>query len=286
MTIQFFDAHIHFLHQCPLDELIHKLGLMEKAGFGGLDVLVLSEFPSEIDTVLKMIPGEYHHLVTPRALENQKHLFTLLNSTCPVKLTPFWDARFIGDDAEGKVKKYRRMGFKGLKLLYVPEEDEGLQIGGMEKTFGRTCKESERITSQLIDSASSQGMPVIFHGDLRRYGQFIEDMIGSHPSTNFNLPHFGFSRRLVSSLLEKYPNCYTDLSSVIPFMGGDTVSYKRFIQKHQDKILFGSDALIDQLDQIELALKSVMRFLEDDGIFHKLVHKNYKVFHNHLDEIP
>jgi len=135
MTIQFFDAHIHFLHQCPLDELIDKLGLMEKAGFAGLDVLVLSEFPSEIDTVLKMIPGEYHHLVTPRALENQKHLFTLLNSTCPVKLTPFWDARFIGDDAEGKVKKYRRMGFKGLKLLYVPEEDEGLQIGGMEKTL-------------------------------------------------------------------------------------------------------------------------------------------------------
>lgn len=277
--MEFFDAHVHFLHQSPIEELTYKLGLMERIGFAGLDVLVLAEFPPEIDTVLKMIPGEYHRYVTYKALENQKHLFPLLNSSCPLRMTPFLDARFIEVDIEQKVKKYRQEGFNGLKLLYVPEEDQALQIEGMEKAFGRTCKESEKITSQLIDSASLQGMPVMIHADLRRYGQFIEEMIGSHPCTNFNLPHFGFSRRLISSLLDKYPNCYTDLSSIIPFMEKDAASYKGFIQNHQDKILFGSDALVDQLDQIESALKSVRRFLEDEEIFDKVVKKNYEAFH-------
>ena len=95
----------------------------------------------------------------------------------------------------------------------------------------------------------------------------------------FQPPSFGFSRRLISSLLDKYPNCYTDLSSIIPFMEKDAASYKGFIQNHQDKILFGSDALVDQLDQIESALKSVRRFLEDEEIFDKVVKKNYEAFH-------
>lgn len=285
-NMKFFDAHIHFLHQCPIEELRYNLGLLKKIGFAGLDVLVLAEFPSEINTVLKMIPGGYHPYVTFKALENQRDIFTLLNSSSPLRIMPFLDARFIGKDIEQKMKMYRQMGFRGLKLLYVPEEDKVLRIGGMENAFSRTCKESENITSQLIDSASSQGMPVTIHADLRRYGQFIEEMVRSHPDTNFNLPHFGFSRRAISSLLDKYPNCYTDLSAMNPFMERDAVSYKGFIQSHQDKILFGSDALIDQLDQIQSALNSVGRFLEGDGILHKVMNKNYGAFHGHSGETP
>ena len=79
------------------------------------------------------------------------------------------------------MKMYKQKGFKGLKLLYVPEEDQVLRIGGMEKAFKRTHKESENITSRLIDGASSQGMPVLIHADLRKHGPFIEEMVRSHP---------------------------------------------------------------------------------------------------------
>jgi hypothetical protein len=71
---------------------------------------------------------------------------------------------------------------------------------------------------------------------------------------------------------------------MVPFMKKDAASYKSFIQRYYDKILFGSDALIDQPDQIQSALKSVRRILGDDGILHKVMNRNYNLFHGHADE--
>jgi predicted TIM-barrel fold metal-dependent hydrolase len=145
----------------------------------------------------------------------------------------------------------------------------------MEKTFGRTCKQSEKITSLIIEQASSQWMPVLMHVDLRRYGDFVEEMIRSYPETHFNIPHFGFSRKAMSLLLDKHPNCYTDMSSLISFMEKEPASYKSFIKQHQDRILFGSDAVIGQPEIVQSTLEFMNRFLKDMEIFHKLVNKNY-----------
>jgi hypothetical protein len=139
-----------------------------------------------------MIPGAYHPNVTREALENQKDPFAVINLPRHLEMVPFLDARFIENNIEEKIKMYRQRGFKGLKLLYVPEEDTTLHIGGMEKTFGRTCKQSEKITSLIIENASSQGMPILMHADLRKYGNFVAEMIGSYPKTNFNPPFWIF----------------------------------------------------------------------------------------------
>jgi len=279
--MKYYDAHIHFFYQCSFNELKHKFSLLEKIGLGGMNILVLGEFPTEADTVLNMIPGTYHPYVTKEALENQKDPFAVINLPPHLKIVPFLDARFIENNIEEKIKMYRQRGFKGLKLLYVPEEDTILRIGGMEKTFGRTCKQSEKITSLIIEKASSLGMPILMHADLRKYGNFVAEMIGSYPRTNFNIPHFGFSRRAISFLLDKYPNCYTDISSLVSFMEKDPVSYKSFIKRYQDRILFGSDALISQPERVQSTLKFINRFLEDMEIFHKLVNKNYRNYMTH-----
>jgi len=136
------------------------------------------------------------------------------------------------------------------------------------------------MTSLIIESASSQDMPVLMHVDLRRYGDFVEEMIRSHPKTHFNLPHFGFSRKAVSFLLDKYPNCYTDMSSLEPFMEKEPLSYKSFIKDYQDRILFGSDAVIGHPEKVQSTLEFINQFLEDIEIFHKLVNKNYRSFMN------
>lgn len=283
--MKFFDAHVHFFHQCSMDELRNKLALMIENGFGGMDVLVMAEFPPEFHIVLRMIPGQFHPYITRDALENQKDPFPLLNSRCSLRIVPFLDARFIGQDIEKKIKTYSQKGFKGLKLLYVPEEDQGLRIGGMERAFKRTHKESQNITSRLIDSASSQGMPILIHVDLRKHGPFIEEMVKSHPDTNFNIPHLGFSRRTISPLLERYSNCYTDLSSMAPFMEKDAGPYKKFVEKYQDKVLFGSDAWIDQPEQMYSARKSIASILRDEGILYKVMNRNYNVFHAQHSEV-
>ena len=279
--MEYYDAHIHFFYNCSLHELQQKIGLLEKAGLSGMNILVISEFPAEIDAYLKMIPGAYHPFVTREALVNQKDPFEVMNLPRHLKIVPFLDARFMENHIEEKIKMYRQRGFIGLKLLYVPEEDTTFQIGGMEKTFGRTCKQSEKITSLIIEQASFQGMPVLMHVDLRRYGDFVEEMIRSHPGTHFNIPHFGFSRRVMSFLLEKYPNCYTDMSSLTLFMEKEAAPYKSFIKQYQDRILFGSDAVIGQPERVQSTLEFMNRFLKDMEIFHKLVNKNYMNYMTH-----
>lgn len=150
----------------------------------------------------------------------------------------------------------------------------------MERAFNRNPKESERITSQLIESASIQDMPILLHVDLRKHGDFVAERIKGHPQINFNICHFGFSRREISSFLENYPNCYTDLSSLTSFMRKDPMSYKTFVKLYQDRILFGSDALIGQPNSVLRAMKFVTDFLGDQELLEKVFYKNYLRFHN------
>jgi hypothetical protein len=277
--MKFYDAHIHFFYNCPADELKRLLKALENIGLAGMDVLVIAEFPPEIETVLKMIPGAYHPHVTPSSLENQKDPFPILNLAGPLRIMPFLDARFMEDHIEQKIKKFHERGFKGLKLLYVPEEDPEYRIGGMEKAFGRPRKKSEGITARLIECASSHGMPVLMHVDLRKYGEFVAEMIRSHPQTNFNIPHFGFSRKALSALLNRYPNCYADLSSLRTFMERDPGSYRDFICRYQDRILFGSDSIVSETQNVQSALTFLERFLGNGEIFSRLVNENYLTFH-------
>ncbi len=275
LTMNYYDVHIHFFYQCSLTELKRIFNRLEEIGLAGINVLVLAEFPAPSDTVVKMIPAEFHPSVTEDSLENQRDPFAVTNLPNHLKIVPFLDARFIETDIEEKIRTYRQRGFKGIKLLYVPEEDTTLRIGGMEKTFGRTRKQSEKITSLIIAKASSQDMPILIHVDLRKYGDFVDEMIGTYPGINFNIAHFGFSRRAISVLLEKYPNCYTDMSSLECFMEKDPLSYKGFIERYQDRVLFGSDALISEPERVESTLQFINRFLQDEEVFHKLVNKNY-----------
>ncbi|MBM4306968.1 MAG: hypothetical protein FJ115_12660 [Deltaproteobacteria bacterium] len=276
--MEYYDSHIHFIYNCSLGELQQKIGLLEGAGFGGINILVMSEFPAEIETCLKMIPGIYHPLVDQQALENQKDPFEAINLPHHLKMIPFLDARFMENHTDEKIKRYKQKGFRGIKLLYVPEEDREFRIGGMEEAFGRTCKQSEKITSLIIEQASFLSMPILMHVDLKRYGDFVEEMIRSFPRTHFNIPHFGYSRKAVSRLLDRYPNCYTDMSSLTAYMEKDPEAYKNFIQRYQDRVLFGSDGVIGQPEIIESALQFMNRFLRDTKIFDKLVNKNYKSY--------
>jgi len=274
--MDYYDAHIHFFYDCSLNELQRRIDLLEKAGLAGMNVLVISEFPAEVGTYLKMIPGAYHPFVNREALENQKDPFEVMNLPHHLRIVPFLDARFMENHIEEKIKLYRQRGFRGIKLLYVPEEDKEFRIRGMEEAFGRTCKQSEKVTSLIIEQASFLNMPILMHVDLKRYGDFAEEMIRSFPRTHFNIPHFGYSRKAVSRLLDRYPNCYTDMSSLTSFMEIDPAAYKSFIQRYQDRILFGSDGVIGQPDRVESALQFMERFLKDEEIFDKLVNKNYK----------
>ncbi len=158
--MKFYDAHIHFFPQSTSDDIRRIFAFLEGIGLAGFDALVFIEYPRDIATILKMIPAGYHKQINLKTFNKQMNLFTLLNQSSHLKIIPYLDARFIEKDIEQKIKRYRDMGVKGLKLLYVPEEDEVHKIAGMQEAFGRTVKQSERITAMLIESAASYGKTI------------------------------------------------------------------------------------------------------------------------------
>ncbi len=279
LTMKFYDSHIHFYFRISADELKQAFSRLITSGMLGFDALVFTEFPRDIPTVLKMVPGAFHESISLSTLDMLKDPFPYFEWARPLTVIPYVDARFISDGIEEKMARLKQKGFKGLKLLYVPEEDNALRVQGMEQAFGRPLRKSEEITARLIGSASSQGMCVLFHVDLRRYGDFVKEMLRSHPATNFNIAHFGSSRKALFHLLETYPNCYSDLSSLVPFMMENPTSYQSFIRQYQDRILYGSDVLISAPERIESTLRYVEELLDDQEIFHKLVYENYLAFH-------
>lgn len=277
--MKIYDAHIHLLFRYPSHQLEDTFEYLKSLGLGGCDVLVIAEFPQEIGTILKMVPKNYHKDVNLRILQNQAHPFHILNKISYMKIVPYLDTRYFECEIDRKIKEYRQLGFMGVKLLYVPEEDSLLGIAGMEEAFRRSRQQSETIVSQIIESASNQNMSVLIHVDLRREKEFISDVVNAYPRTHFNIAHFGFSRRAIAPLLEKYLNCYTDCSSLLPFIKKYPQSYEKFIRRYQDRVLFGSDALIGRPVKVKDSLDILDRYLKDKGLLRKIYRDNYLRFH-------
>ena len=87
-------------------------------------------------------------------------------------------------------------------------------------------------------------------------------LVRRHPQTTFIGAHVGcYAENLawVSALLDQCPNLYVDISARISELGRQPYSARRFFHKHQDRILFGTDAGPD-LD----TYATYARFLESD----------------------
>lgn len=71
------------------------------------------------------------------------------------------------------------------------------------------------------------------------------NLVRRHPATTFIGAHVGcYSENLawVSALLDECPNLYVDISARISELGRQPYSARRFFQRQQDRILFGTDA--------------------------------------------
>jgi predicted TIM-barrel fold metal-dependent hydrolase len=70
-------------------------------------------------------------------------------------------------------------------------------------------------------------------------------MFARHPKTHFVTLHFGnFSENLqnVAENLDRFPNMYVDMAARIGELGRQPVTARKFFDKYQDRILFGTDA--------------------------------------------
>jgi len=167
----------------------------------------------------------------------------------------------------------KRLGAIGLKI------PKGLGLGYPAPDRQHLLPVDDPGLNPLFEKAGQLGMPIAIHiGDPKAfwlpptpdnerwdelgahpewsfYGQPVpswealyaafERRVARHPKTMFIAVHFGNDPEdpaRVAQMLDKYPNFFIDTAARVPEMGRhDAAKMRRFFEKYQDRILFGTD---------------------------------------------
>lgn len=275
-VMEYYDVHNHFFWQGPLEAAKEFYGHFK--GLVGVSLIIIEEAPSDWNEVKLLVPKAYHDIITVEMIRVQRKAFRLNEVLEELFIFPFLDTRFFRSHHVKDLMNYLEQEYLGVKVLYIPEEDETIGVEGWENVFGRSVRKSEQMIADMIETCDRLNVPVLFHADLKRYNDFVCDLIRAYPKTRFNVPHFGQSRKMMATVLESYPNCYTDFSSLLPYMKQTPKAYRDFIEAFSNRIMFGSDAIFYRPDM----LKEYVEFIEslfDGALLKKIVHDNYRCFH-------
>jgi predicted TIM-barrel fold metal-dependent hydrolase len=167
----------------------------------------------------------------------------------------------------------KRLGAAGLKI------PKGLGLGYPAPDGEHLLTVDDKGLDPLFEKAGALDMPIAIHiGDPKAfwlpptpvnerwdelgahpewsfYGQPVpsweelyaafERRVARHPKTKFIAVHFGNDPEdpdRVAKMLDKYPNFFIDTAARIPEIGRhDAAKMRRFFEKYQDRILFGTD---------------------------------------------
>jgi predicted TIM-barrel fold metal-dependent hydrolase len=229
-----------------------------------------------------------------------------LHEPAPDRIVVFTEPRWQGirekeypKNQAADLEKARQAGARGLKIL----KTLGLYLRE-DITRGALVKVDDPRFDPMWEAAGALKMPVIIHisdpeafflpidrnneryeelhahPDWSFYGDFPSNrelhearnrVVKRHPKTQFVLCHVGNSENLgwVSEWLDRYPNLHVDIAARIGELGRQPRASRRFFEKFQDRILFGTDAIpkADNYPQQvfgEMLYQIYYRFLETE----------------------
>jgi len=277
--IEIYDAHVHYLWHNSLAESCTRFSALRQKGLRGIALIIMGYHLAEAQKCFDFIPLSYHNRIGQHLFTNSTGMDIPSNSNfAGITTVPYLDSRYITEN-EADLFRFKQAGFRGLKLLYVPDEDKVYGMLGWNKLFSKSGKDFEAVTLRLIQQAVTFGWPVIFHADLRLHEGFSRHVLATYPGHPFIFPHFGFSRKIIAKLIGQFENCYTDFSSLLPFMQKSPTEYKNFIESHAERILFGSDATIDWTDLISKYIAIIQELIHDKVILTKIFRDNFLKIH-------
>lgn len=176
-------------------------------------------------------------------------------------------------DNLNRLKDYVRRGAHGIKL-YV---GHGGSTG--KGPFHSMPLDDPRLRA-IYAYCQEHQLPILLHINLMRYYEEFIRVMESYPYLRICVPHFGLysnsrdKRTRLSWLLNRYPNLYIDLtfgSIPIHIEGFENLAawpdaMRQFFADNQDKILFGSDNVMERdwkaADFARDTLRSYMQILE------------------------
>jgi len=179
-------------------------------------------------------------------------------------------AAWQGDE----IKKAHDAGAKGIKVL----KTLGLYLRDKVKT-GSLVKIDDSRFDPMWETAGSLGMPIAIHTSdpvaffrtVDKYNERFEELnahpdwsfngkdfpsdqelqdarrnvMKRHPKTKFVCLHVAEAENLpyVSQLLDAHPNMHVEIGARIGELGRQPRTAKKFFDKYQDRIMFGTDAI-------------------------------------------
>jgi hypothetical protein len=245
------DIHTHWcLFGRDPAEVEAELAWLEAGGFEKVAVFPLPGLGAAPEKILDMVPGAYRELAGLNATRTGHddldawHSFQRRWRQRPrtLELLSFLDIR--GWDGKTDLSPWWGAGHTGLKSIIIEAEDDPkMHMPPLRRVSGITRRAYLEAQRAMFDAAAHYNVPFIYHADLTLHGGFVEECLQAHPRLRVNIPHFGFSRKHMAAMLDRYPAVMTDISSLGPFMDKDPVVYRDFINAYPDRIMLGSDAI-------------------------------------------
>jgi predicted TIM-barrel fold metal-dependent hydrolase len=199
-----------------------------------------------------------------------------------------------------EIERAHKAGARGVKVL----KELGLVVRE-NVTTGKLIKVDDPRFDPMWEAAGAHKMPVAIHTSdpeafflpVNRFNERYEELnahpdwsfygkdfpsdhelqearfrvIQRHPNTQFIVLHVGDAENLayISQAMDKYPNMTVDFAARIGELGRQPRNSRRFFDKYQDRILFGTDAVpkgVEFPQQIfgDYLYEIYFRFLETD----------------------
>ncbi|MEP7363179.1 MAG: amidohydrolase family protein [Acidobacteriota bacterium] len=238
--------------------------------------------------------------------EGLKQAVDLLHKPNPTRFLVFTEPWFVRVSDPGYAKfqgdeigKAHANGARGLKVL------KSLGLVVREKSTNSLIKLDDARFDPMWEACGGNKMPVAIHTSdpeafflpIDRYNERFEELnahpdwsfhgkdfpsdrelqearlrvVARHPKTNFIALHVANAENLdyVSAALDKYRNLFVEIGARIGELGRQPRASRKFFEKYQDRILFGTDAVphgIETPQQIygDELYKIYFRFLETE----------------------
>lgn len=183
-------------------------------------------------------------------------------------ILPFVDTRHLWGDVPAALHDYIRKGFRGIKGIYLPNDENDIGVRGVPETFGISLQRYHKREWEIFSFAQAHDLPVLYHMDSRQYEDVMLAILKEFPTLRINFAHLGIGRKTFAPILDRYPNVYTDIANLLPQMKSNPASYRDFIVHYPDRVCFASDAILYQvetvLDYIDM-VKELMLPAEIEG---------------------
>ncbi len=252
---EIIDVHCHCFTGSGQTEIVTRgLAGLREAGVILLAVMGLVNPDLDAQEVWQLIPAGFENLGGPLFNEAAELLeFTRQSDSM---LFPMLDTRMLHGQSQAAIEQLFRLGFRGIKGLYLPDDANDLSLSSIPATFGISLKQYLKQEWEIFAFAEANELPVLYHMDANRYGDMMRAILDDFPRLRINFPHFGIGRKAFSQILDTYPNAFTDIAYMRPHIQDNPASYADFISHYQTRVCFGTDALLYQpeivLNYIEL----------------------------------